>query len=164
MLAAIATEFRAFAGPAELQRAPLAVDGLLQSAVALLRDAAAAQGATIELRLEPKLPELVGDAQQLRRVFVNLTQNALEAGAHRVVITAEVASDRLRIAVADDGPGVPAEVRARLFEPYFTSKSSGTGLGLAICRRMVEAHGGEITLERTAPGATVFVVSLPTAA
>lgn len=164
MLAAIATEFRAFAGPAALERVPLAVDGLLESAVALLRDAAAAQGAAIELRVEPKLPGLVGDAQQLRRVFVNLTQNALEAGAHRVVIRAGVASDRVRIAVADDGPGVPAEVRARLFEPYFTSKSSGTGLGLAICRRMVEAHGGEITLERTAPGETVFVVSLPRAA
>ncbi len=65
--------------------------------------------------------------------------------------------------VADTGPGVPEELREKLFEPYFTTKSSGTGLGLAICRRIVEAHGGVIELESSRPGRTVFRLKLPVA-
>ncbi len=161
MLAAIATEFRAFAGPATPQRSPIVLAELLESALALLRDAARAQGASLDLESQPGLPRIEGDAQQLRRVFVNLVQNALEAGAKRVSIAARRDGARVRVAVQDDGPGVGAEARARLFEPYFTSKSSGTGLGLAICRRMIDAHGGEIALASTRPGETVFVVELP---
>ena len=71
--------------------------------------------------------------------------------------------DRVLLEVADDGPGVPAEVRDKLFDPYFTTKSSGTGLGLAICRRLVEAHGGEVRLAATRPGETRFVIELPLA-
>jgi signal transduction histidine kinase len=65
------------------------------------------------------------------------------------------------VRVADDGPGIPGEVQARLFEPYFTTKSAGTGLGLAICRRIVEAHGGTVRLEATGSGGSVFAVTLP---
>jgi signal transduction histidine kinase len=66
--------------------------------------------------------------------------------------------------VRDDGPGIPEAARGRLFEPYFTTKSSGTGLGLAICRRLVEAHGGTIRLVASRPGHTEFQVDLPLAA
>ena len=63
--------------------------------------------------------------------------------------------------VADNGPGIPEDVQSKLFEPYFTTKTSGTGLGLAICRRILAAHGGGITLESSIPGATVFKMTLP---
>ena len=66
--------------------------------------------------------------------------------------------------ITDDGPGVPDDVRERLFDPYFTTKSSGTGLGLAICRRLVEAHGGAIRLVATRLGETQFAIELPVAA
>jgi len=65
------------------------------------------------------------------------------------------------VSVIDDGPGVPDEVRDKLFDPYFTTKSSGTGLGLAICRRLVEAHGGTIRLVATRAGETEFALELP---
>jgi len=67
------------------------------------------------------------------------------------------------VTVVDDGPGVPDDVRDKLFDPYFTTKSSGTGLGLAICRRLIEAHGGLIRLVATKPGETEFALELPEA-
>ena len=68
------------------------------------------------------------------------------------------------IQVTDNGPGVAEAARHRLFEPYFTTKSSGTGLGLAICRRLVEAHGGAIRLLHSGPAGTAFEVALPSVA
>ena len=65
------------------------------------------------------------------------------------------------VRVVDAGPGVPEAVRAHMFEPYFTTKSSGTGLGLTICRRLVEAHGGTIRLVQSVPGRTEFAIELP---
>jgi signal transduction histidine kinase len=65
------------------------------------------------------------------------------------------------ITVADDGPGIDAAARARVFEPYFTTKSSGTGLGLAICRRIVEAHGGSIALLRSGTAGSTFEFEIP---
>ena len=90
-------------------------------------------------------------------------QNAIEAAAGpvQVALTSRHAGDAVEVQVVDDGPGVPEELRDRLFEPYFTTKTSGTGLGLAICRRLVEAHGGSIRLDATRPGETRFVIRLP---
>ena len=75
----------------------------------------------------------------------------------------DVDGTRVAFTVTDDGSGVPDPARARLFEPYFTTRSSGTGLGLAICRRVVEAHGGEIALLGSEPGRTAFRILLPQA-
>ena len=100
------------------------------------------------------------------RVFVNLVKNAIEAApaGAKVRIGSRVEGGNVVVEIVDDGPGVPEAARARLFEPYFTTKSSGTGLGLAICRRLVEAHGGTIRLLRSRPGETVFVIELPVVA
>ena len=105
------------------------------------------------------------DQKSMARVFVNLVQNAIEAAPDgvRVEIRSRLEAGEVVVEVFDDGPGVPEELREKLFDPYFTTKSSGTGLGLAICRRLVEAHGGKIRLESTHPGATRFVLALPVA-
>ena len=71
--------------------------------------------------------------------------------------------DHVLVTIVDDGPGVPTDVRDKLFDPYFTTKTSGTGLGLAICRRLVEAHGGTIRLDATRVGETRFLIRLPLA-
>jgi PAS domain S-box-containing protein len=90
------------------------------------------------------------DPFYLKHVFRNLLENALssEANPVRVVIRCRRASsgaeEAIRLCVRDDGPGIPAEARARLFEPFCTTKARGTGLGLAICKRIIEAHGGHI--------------------
>ncbi len=113
-------------------------------------------------------PRVCADALQLRQVLVNLALNAVHsAGGHggRVAFEAgaEAEGRRVWVDVVDDGPGVPAERRERIFEPFFTTKPAGrgTGLGLPIARRLVEAHGGALTLRESAPGRTVFRVELP---
>jgi signal transduction histidine kinase len=103
----------------------------------------------------------------MRRVFLNLIHNAIHAcdGHGQVWVTSEVipAADgtELCFRIVDDGPGVPEDVQGKLFEPYFTTKTSGTGLGLAICRRILAAHGGGIALESSVAGQTVFQMTLP---
>jgi signal transduction histidine kinase len=98
-------------------------------------------------------------------VLQNLVQNAHEAAPAgvRVTVRSRRDGDLAVLDVADDGPGIPAAVQARLFEPYFTTKTSGTGLGLAICRRIVEGHGGALRLLRTGPDGSAFAIELPLA-
>jgi signal transduction histidine kinase len=107
------------------------------------------------------------DRGQLRQIFVNLITNAVEAagGSVSIVVSAhEVQRGRqsiCRIRVEDDGPGVPEDLRASLFEPYVTSKNRGTGLGLAIVERIVFDHDGRISCESAPGSGTTFVVDLP---
>jgi nitrogen fixation/metabolism regulation signal transduction histidine kinase len=117
------------------------------------------------------------DRQMLRRVMVNLVNNAVEAvrarvqlggasgGARgRVLVRAERASDGVSIVVEDDGPGVPESTRERVFDPYFTTKSEGTGLGLAIVKKIVVEHNGSIRVARsTTLGGAALVLTLPQA-
>lgn len=102
------------------------------------------------------------DPDQIGRVLSNLFINAAQAmgGRGRIVVEGERADEVLTLRVRDDGPGVQADVRHRIFEALFTTKSKGTGLGLALCRRIVEAHGGTISLEPSEHGAS-FLVTVP---
>jgi len=116
-------------------------------------------------KLETNVPadlELFCEPLLLERVLTNLVRNADEAGATRVVLRASVQGKTVSLEVEDDGPGFSDVMRARLFEPLATNKSSGTGLGLALCRLLVRAHGGTIeALSGTLGGALVRIV-LPT--
>ena len=104
------------------------------------------------------------DADQLTRVLTNLFVNAGQAmnGSGRITVEARRGSGETLFLVRDEGPGVPAELRHRIFEALFTTKAKGSGLGLALCRRIVAAHGGTISLEPSERGA-VFKVSVPDA-
>lgn len=104
---------------------------------------------------------LQADPFRLPQVLRNLLQNALEAGGRVTVAVEPVGEDLVDLVVADDGPGLPAEVRERLFEPFVTTKPRGTGLGLAIARRLVEAHGGRLLFEDRPGGGTIARVRLP---
>ncbi|MFQ5938831.1 MAG: PAS domain-containing sensor histidine kinase, partial [Alphaproteobacteria bacterium] len=104
------------------------------------------------------------DRDQLFRVLVNLGQNAVEAGAERVRVTAKAADDGVAIEIADDGPGLPPAARETLFQPFAgSSKAGGMGLGLAIAHDLVRAHGGDLTLAESGAEGTVFRVWLPKA-
>jgi signal transduction histidine kinase len=102
------------------------------------------------------------DPDQLGRVVGNLLLNASQAmnGQGTIRVEAERHGNETQVRVADNGPGVTAEVRHRVFEALFTTKAKGSGLGLALCRRITEAHGGTIDLERSERGAS-FLVSIP---
>ncbi len=101
-------------------------------------------------------PSVVGDRAQLRRLLLNLTRNAAQAGAGRVTVERTAAG----FAVTDDGPGLPPAVAERAFEAFYTTREKGTGLGLALCRKIAEAHGGRIALAPSGAGAR-FEVTLP---
>jgi len=108
------------------------------------------------------------DVEQIKRVFVNLIDNAVQAlasanGEKRIVIVTSHDAERsvLRAEVADTGHGIePGDFR-RLFEPYFSRRDSGTGLGLAIVQRIIMEHGGHIRAERNDPRGAKFVIELP---
>jgi signal transduction histidine kinase len=103
---------------------------------------------------------LMGYYDPLRRAFANLLRNAAEAMGGRGTIDVGLSGDARAIAVtiADHGPGVPPELRDRIFEPYFTTKDDGTGLGLALVRQTVEAHRGAITVGETPGGGATFTI------
>jgi signal transduction histidine kinase len=101
------------------------------------------------------------DPDQITRVLTNLLLNATQAmdGTGRIRLEGALVGDEVKLRVRDSGPGVPAEIRHRVFEALFTTKAKGTGLGLALCRRIAESHGGTVVLEPSAEGAT-FLISI----
>ncbi len=106
---------------------------------------------------------LLGHYEPLRRAFANLYRNAAEAMKGRGAIDVTVTGDGsgLAVTIADHGPGIPADVRQRVFEPYFTTKDDGTGLGLALVRVTLEAHRGTISITETPGGGATFSIVFP---
>jgi signal transduction histidine kinase len=136
-----------------------------EQAIALLRREAERRGGRLELRDESSGAGVRGSEGALADIFSNLVVNAIEAMPENGAVSVRLAREgaELRIEVEDDGAGVPAENRARLFQPFFTTKPSGTGLGLAIVERRATELGGTVTCESPAAygrGAR-FVVRLP---
>jgi two-component system nitrogen regulation sensor histidine kinase NtrY len=120
---------------------------------------------TIERHLGPELPPVRLDPEQIRRVIINLVDNAVEAMDRKGRITVDAALDApnavVHLVVADDGPGIPASERDKLFLPYYSTKGRGSGLGLAIVRRIIAEHGGTIAVADNAPRGTRFTIELP---
>lgn len=112
--------------------------------------------------LPTALPRVAVAATTIEAVLTTLVENSRQAGAYKVTITGDIRDDHVRLTITDDGPGVAAADRDRLFEPFFTTRRAqgGTGLGLPIARSLIEAHGGAIVMAESAAGAT-FGVSLP---
>jgi two-component system NtrC family sensor kinase len=120
---------------------------------------------TVDLHLEPRLPPALFDEAQLRQALLNLLRNAREAMPQGGPIDVRVAADGMSVVidVDDRGGGIPEPIRARVFDPFFSTKGEGTGLGLAITRHIVEAHGGSVRCEPRDGGGTRFRIALPIA-
>jgi signal transduction histidine kinase len=144
--------------------APVPLDHVLAEAVARAREDRRRPEVEIATQLPLPSPLVRGAEEPLIQVFHNLVKNSLDAAGDRgrIDLRAEVVGDRVRIAVEDDGPGVPPEVRERIFMPFFTTKEpgSGAGLGLAIAASIVRRHEGTIELDRRESGGARFVVTL----
>ncbi|MDH5673797.1 MAG: protoglobin domain-containing protein [Myxococcales bacterium] len=145
---------------------------VLPVAAPLLAERAAASlleelGFGVELLIEPDLPRVLVDAAQIEQVLSNLLINAVEAIGAEGRVRLEVVpgrDGRVELRVSDSGPGVDATLIPRLFEPLVTTKDSGVGLGLAFCRKVVDAHGGELALAKPDDlGGARFIVRLPVA-
>jgi signal transduction histidine kinase len=120
-----------------------------------------------ELKLDSSLPAVYVDSKQIQQVFLNLILNAFQAmqnGGMLTVGTSMVEAEGkqwARVCIADTGPGIPPQILAKIFTPFFTTKAQGTGLGLAICHKLVTQHGGKIHVESKDGQGTVFTVELP---
>jgi nitrogen fixation/metabolism regulation signal transduction histidine kinase len=162
----IAREFSAYAKLPALSLEPTDPVAFVRAAVEPYR-AASPSGVRIVERYGD-VPPVAIDKRVLSRAVVNLIENALQAmpdGGELVVAVAHDARRReVVLSIKDSGPGLDPEVRLRLFEPYFSTKSSGTGLGLAIVQRAVEGHGGRIDVESRPRHGTAFRIHLPVAA
>ena len=157
-----------FARPARADRKALDLNTVVEETLLLFEKHATKAGIRIVRQLTPGLPLVEADPNEMEQVLLNLLNNARDALGHQGEIRVETgpAPGRrgwVRMAVSDTGPGIPPDVRERLFLPFFTTKPGGTGLGLPISYRIVRDHGGllEVTTE---PGAgATFSVLLPAA-
>lgn len=151
----------------EFKLAPVSTHALLQDAVNLLRHELQTRAVKLTLKLSAAPDHINGDERQLRHALLNLLLNALEAmgGTGLLGVSTEAITLRelphLRISISDSGSGIRPEHLARLFSPFFTTKKEGTGLGLAITRRIIQEHGGAITVESHVGQGTTFHVLLP---
>jgi signal transduction histidine kinase len=137
------------------------IGSLMESLVASMR--AEFPHAEVVLDVSATRSEMPGDGEQLQLALRNILRNAAQAsgGRGRVSVTTRANEREWVTTVRDDGPGLPPEVRGRLFEPFLTTKSRGTGLGLAITRRIVRAHDGTIDVRCPPDGGTLVTVTLP---
>jgi signal transduction histidine kinase len=160
----IVSEFSGFARMPKPEFQRLDLNELVRSALALYQGAA-----PIEIQIAPQLPRIDADKNQLNQVVLNLVENARDAIGQRsdgrIIVATRIgdASDRVMLVVEDNGPGIPADLKDKVFAPYFTTKHSkgGTGLGLAIVHRIVSDHGGRIAVADALGGGARFAIELP---
>jgi len=164
----IIRRLRAFTEKRAPVRSPEDLARAVDEAVRLGQINAAERGITLRVRLERDLPEVIIDRIQIQQVLINLIKNAAEAmessPRKELTISLTVSSpERVRVAIADTGPGIPAHARDKLFQAFVTTKETGMGMGLNICRGIIEAHGGRLWLEDNAGGGATFVFEVPVA-
>ncbi len=158
-------EFSTFAKLPEVRPRPDCLDSLAQEVVSMFEQSH--RHINWELTIAPDIPEFSFDREAMKRVFLNIFLNAAEAidkksdGRVCVDMDYDAQLNRVFVQVADNGPGLSSEERARLFEPYYSSKKEGTGLGLAIAKSIVSDHGGYVRVKSNQPRGTVFVIELP---
>ena len=165
--ATIVKNLLSFARRQEGERHPQPLQPLLESVLALLKNEMMALKVETALFVEPNIPDIEMNPNQIKQVFVNLLNNAAQAIAStgrsgHITVTAKRWLDGVAVSVADDGPGIPDELLPRVFEPFFTTKTEGegTGLGLSICQGIIKEHGGRITLESSVGVGATFTVEL----
>jgi two-component system sensor histidine kinase AtoS len=154
-----------YAKPKPPSHSTIDLPQLVQHAVELARKASKHGSVPIQVKQSTPMPEFTGDETQLEQVLVNLllnSQNAIPSdGRIEIRLSYDSSAAVARIEVSDNGPGIPEEIRKKVFQPFFTTRMDGTGLGLAICVKNVQYHGGSIEMLSEVGHGTTFVVSIP---
>lgn len=161
----IIRKFRGVVAAAQVSRTALPLHKVVQDTVEIARSRIRSEQIRMVISVGTELPEVLGDATLIKQVILNLVGNAVDAmteGSERVlrVLAHRVGPDKIRVEIADSGPGVREELRERIFEPYFTTKAGGLGMGLAISKAIIEAHGESIGYEARPEGGTTFWFTL----
>ncbi|MCU0656293.1 MAG: ATP-binding protein, partial [Polyangiaceae bacterium] len=164
-LAGLSEQYLSLARRPTRQLEPGDVGELSASLLSFLRPELERAGVQCRAVIEEGLPEVNLDEAQLRQALLNLVRNAREAmpGGGELELRVVAAEGGVEVLLDDTGPGIPEEVRASIFAPFFTTKKQGTGLGLAVTREIVDAHGGQISCEPRAPRGTRFRLWFPAA-
>jgi two-component system sensor histidine kinase HydH len=162
-LEGIVERFLRLAGPAGVDLEPVEIRKIFTHVCELLRPEAAARDIEISSQVDDSLPPVMADPVRLTQALLNVVINAIQAVDRqgRVEVNASVTDGVVNVAVSDDGPGIPAEKLASIFEPYFTTKTEGSGLGLWIAQQIVTAHGGSLNAENRPSGGAVLTMRLP---
>jgi len=168
--ARIVRTFLAMARQQQPERGPVAINDVVTDALDIAAYAVRTSSIHVTVELAHDVPLIFADADQLHQVLLNLIINAQQSLQEhpaprrlRVTTAFDAAAGVVRVSVADNGPGIPPALRARIFEPYFTTKpiGIGTGVGLAVSLGIAEAHGGTLAVDCPPEGGAVFTVSLP---
>ena len=156
-------EMREFVRRPPAQKRPGQISAALTAVLELFQDTFADHRITVRRVEETPLPAVNFDPKQVHQVLINLLKNALEAmdQGGEITITSRVKGANAEISLADTGEGMPPEVAAQIFQPYFTTKEKGTGLGLAICQNIMAEHGGCIFADSTPDRGATFTIQLP---
>jgi two-component system nitrogen regulation sensor histidine kinase NtrY len=159
----LVSEFSAFARLPAVTPSPCQLSEIVEDAVALYREAR--PDVSFEIHTEPDIPQLNLDIEQMKRVMINLIDNAIAAmdgkGTVGVTLSYDPILKIVRLELCDTGTGIPPEDKIRLFEPYFSTKKTGMGLGLSIVSTIVEDHNGFIRVQDNQPRGTKFIIELP---
>jgi C4-dicarboxylate-specific signal transduction histidine kinase len=159
---------RALAKKTDIEKVSLEVNELLSEVIVLVRGELISQQVSVRTEFASALPNILGDRVQLQQVIINLVMNGIEAmqsvtdwQRELVIRSGQDETSRVFVRVSDCGVGISAENADRLFNPFFTTKSSGMGMGLSICRSIMEAHGGRLWAASNAPHGATFQFTLP---
>ncbi len=162
-LESIVGNFLRLAGPSALDLEPVEIQNVITHVCELLRPEAASREIEILPTVQGTLPQLMADPVRLTQALMNMVINAMQAVEHkgRIEVNARSSADGIHISVRDNGPGIPPEKLAAIFDPYFTTKAEGNGLGLWIAQQIVSAHGGRVQAQNAPDRGAIFTMSLP---
>ena len=159
---------RALAKKTDIEKVPLDVNDVVREVIALVQRELISHRVSLRMELAPALPMILGDRVQLQQVIINLVMNGIEAmqsvtdrPRELVIRSRQDETQQVLVSVTDCGVGISAENADRLFNAFFTTKSSGMGMGLSICRSIIEAHGGRLWATANLPHGATFQFTLP---
>jgi signal transduction histidine kinase len=163
----VVSQFLDYARPMRNGLMLIDINQVLRRTVQLLDAEKLMSQVVIHENLQPDLPLIYADAEQLKQVFINLLHNSAEAMSEggSIFVQSELIGDidnpMVEISFADEGAGIPPEVLKNIFIPFFTTKERGTGMGLSICQRIIEHHDGSIQVQNRPTKGTVIIIRLP---
>ncbi len=162
-LESMIAEMRDFVKRPSAQKEPGNLEVLVDEVVDLFEDSLQERRITVNREKAPETPSLSFDRQQIHQVLINLFKNALEAMPQggKLTVATRVQGPNLELSITDTGQGMTPEVKASIFQPYFTTKEKGSGLGLAICQNILEEHGGCIIAESAPEQGSTFTIQIP---
>ncbi len=156
-------DLRDFTRPVQPAKQEIDLNPVIREVETLMAEAAKEKGIHLLDKLDPQLPHIMADPNQLKQVLVNLIKNALEASETQgeIILSSGLKDGQVWFSVHDTGKGMPAEVLEKIFHPFFTTKDKGTGLGLAVIHKIITDHHGTVSVESAAGQGSTFTLKLP---